>query len=61
MGQADATDLGLSGGPLYDPLGNYRHVSSDWNDWSTDPTPAPIATRTVTQQELPQGVTSPKQ
>ncbi|HEU5067304.1 MAG TPA: TolC family outer membrane protein [Sphingomicrobium sp.] len=61
MGQADSTDLGLSGGPLYDPLGNYRHVSSDWNDWSTDPTPAPIATRTVTPQELPQGVTSPKQ
>jgi outer membrane protein len=61
MGQADATDLGLSGGPLYDPLGNYRHVANDWNDWSTDPTPAPIATRTVTPQELPQGVTSPKQ
>jgi outer membrane protein len=61
MGQADATDLGLSGGPLYDPLGNYRHVADDWNDWSTDPTPAPIATRTVTPQELPQGVTSPRQ
>lgn len=61
MGQADAGGLGLSGGPLYDPLGNYRHVANDWNDWSTDPTPGPIATRTVTPQELPQGVTSPKQ
>ena len=61
MGQADAADLGLSGGPLYDPLGNYRRVANDWNDWSTDPTPAPIATRTVTPQELPQGVTSPRQ
>ena len=61
MGQADAADLGLSGGPLYDPLGNYRHVANSWNDWSSDSTPAPIATRTVTPQELPQGVTSPKQ
>ena len=24
MGQAEAQDLGLDGGPLYDPLGNYR-------------------------------------
>lgn len=61
MGQADAADLGLSGGPLYDPLGNYRRVANDWNDWSTDAPPSPVATRTVTPQELPQGVTSPRQ
>lgn len=61
MGQADAADLGLSGGPLYDPLGNYRRVASNWNDWTTDAPPVPVATRTVTPQELPQGVTSPRQ
>ena len=28
MGQAEAQDLGLDGGPLYDPLGNYRRVAA---------------------------------
>ena len=37
MGQAQAQDLGLDGGPLYDPLGNYRHVANNWNDWASDP------------------------
>ena len=37
MGQAEAQDLGLDGGPLYDPLGNYRHVADNWNDWASDP------------------------
>ncbi len=36
MGQAEAQDLGLEGGPLYDPLGNYRRVANNWNDWATD-------------------------
>ena len=53
MGQAEARDLGLDGGPLYDPLGNYRRVSNNWNDWASDPIHAPAATRTVTPQELP--------
>jgi len=61
MGQADAADLGLSGGPLYDPLGNYRRVANNWNDWAGDPAPTPVATRTVTPEEMPQGVTPPKQ
>ena len=38
MGQAEAQDLGLDGGPLYDPLGNYRRVANNWNDWASDPT-----------------------
>ena len=42
MGQAEAQDLGLDGGPLYDPLGNYRRVANDWNDWSTDPQHLPV-------------------
>jgi outer membrane protein len=57
MGQAEADDLGLDGGPLYDPLGNYRRVAGDWIDWSNDPRHNPVATSTVTSQEQPQGVT----
>ena len=57
MGQAEADDLGLEGGPLYDPLGNYRRVAGDWNDWSGDPRHTPAATSTVTPAEQPQGVT----
>ena len=53
MGQAQAQDLGLDGGPLYDPLGNYRRVANNWNDWVTDPAHVPEATRTVSPQEMP--------
>jgi outer membrane protein len=53
MGQAEAQDLGLEGGPLYDPLGNYRRVANNWSDWATDPRYAPVATRTVSPEELP--------
>jgi outer membrane protein len=53
MGQAEAQDLGLDGGPLYDPLGNYRRVAGNWNDWATDPRHPTVATRTVSPQEMP--------
>ena len=53
MGQAEAQDLGLDGGPLYDPLGNYRHVANNWSDWASDRTHQPVATRTVDPVELP--------
>ena len=53
MGQAQAQDLGLDGGPLYDPLGNYRRVANNWNDWASDPRHPTIATRTVSPQEMP--------
>ena len=53
MGQAQAQYLGLDGGPLYDPLGNYRRVANSWNDWATDIRHAPVATRTVDAQEMP--------
>jgi outer membrane protein len=53
MGQAEAQDLGLEGGPLYDPLGNYRRVSNNWNDWAGEARHPTIATRTVSPQELP--------
>ena len=53
MGQAEAQDLGLDGGPLYDPLGNYRRVAGNWNDWASDPRHQPVSTRTVSPQEMP--------
>jgi outer membrane protein len=53
MGQAEAQDLGLDGGPLYDPLGNYRRVAGNWNDWASDPRNQPVAVRTVSPQEMP--------
>jgi outer membrane protein len=59
MGQAEAQDLGLEGGPLYDPLGNYRRVAGDVFDWSTDRRHPVMSTRTVTPAEEPQGVTPP--
>ncbi|CAN5206957.1 TolC family outer membrane protein [soil metagenome] len=54
MGQTQAEDLGLDGGVLYDPLGNYRRVAGDWNDWSSDARHVPVSTSTVTPAELPQ-------
>jgi outer membrane protein len=53
MGQAEARDLGLDGGPLYDPLGNYRRIAGNWNDWASDPRHPTIATRTVAPEEMP--------
>jgi len=61
MGQAEADDLGLEGGPLYDPLGNYRRVAGNLFDWASDPRHTPIATRTVTPTEDVTGVTQPQQ
>jgi len=53
MGQAEADDLGLDGGPLYDPLGNYRRVAGAMSDWASDPRHEPVATRTVDPTEMP--------
>ncbi len=47
MGRAEARDLGLEGGPLYDPVAEYDAVKDSWNDWSSKPDPAAKATRTV--------------
>jgi outer membrane protein len=48
MGRAEAEDLNLDGGALYDPLVNYRRVSRRANDWDEDPAPQPVSTRTIT-------------
>lgn len=47
MGRAEARDLGLDGGPLYDPVADYDAVKNSWNDWSSRPDPEAKATRTV--------------
>jgi outer membrane protein len=48
MGRAEAEDLNLDAGPLYDPEVNYNRVSRRWSDWSDDTVSQPISTRTVT-------------
>ncbi len=47
MGKAEARDLGLDGGPLYDPQINYDRVKNIIWDWQSDPAPTPKSTRTV--------------
>lgn len=64
MGQAQADDLGLDGGPLYDPTGSYRRTANNWNDWSHDPRYTAQSTRTVTASEaapLTTPITTPAQ
>jgi outer membrane protein len=47
MGKAEARDLGIDGGVLYDPETNYNRVRRAWSDWSSDPAPTAKSTRTV--------------
>ncbi|MBA4773419.1 MAG: TolC family outer membrane protein [Sphingomonas sp.] len=47
MGRAEAKDLGLENGPLYDPVANYDRVRNRIFDWDQDPTPKPVATSTT--------------
>lgn len=47
MGRAEARDLGLEGGPLYDPVAEYEKIDDAWFDWSTRKDPEPQATRTI--------------
>tara|TARA_Y100000815_G_scaffold7871_1_gene7427 strand:- start:4342 stop:5847 length:1506 start_codon:yes stop_codon:yes gene_type:complete len=47
MGRAEARDLGIEGGALYDPLDNYDRVVGKWNDWDRDPDPEAQGTRTI--------------
>lgn len=46
MGKAEARDLGLGGGTLYDPEVNYRRVRGQIFDWNDDPAPKQVATDT---------------
>ncbi|MFV0623066.1 TolC family outer membrane protein [Sphingomonas sp. ac-8] len=47
MGRAEAQDLGLDGGALYDPTANYSRVRNRIWDWDSDPQPTPVASTTV--------------
>ncbi|HEY9579847.1 MAG TPA: TolC family outer membrane protein [Rhizorhapis sp.] len=47
MGRAEARDLGLDGGVLYDPAINYDRVKGRIWDWDEDPAPTPQSTSTV--------------
>lgn len=47
MGRAQAQDLGLDGGALYDPQINYNRVKGRIWDWDRDPDPVAASTRTV--------------
>ena len=47
MGRAQAQDLGLDGGALYDPQTNYDRVRRRIFDWDRDPDPVAVSTRTV--------------
>ncbi|HYJ81619.1 MAG TPA: TolC family outer membrane protein [Allosphingosinicella sp.] len=47
MGKAEAEDINLDGGTLYDPLDHYKRTRKRSSDWSDDPAPAPVSTRTV--------------
>jgi len=47
MGDAEARDLGLDGGALYDPTLNYRRVRHSINDFDSDPEPVPVGTSTA--------------
>lgn len=46
MGKAEARDLGIEGGALYDPAANYRRVRGQIWDWADDPKPQQQATDT---------------
>ncbi|MGQ0661210.1 TolC family outer membrane protein [Sphingosinicella sp.] len=50
MGAAEAEDLNLDGGPLYDPIANYNRYARSWSDWDDGPMIRPVATRTAPEQ-----------
>ncbi|WP_375196638.1 TolC family outer membrane protein [Sphingobium sp.] len=47
MGHAEADDLNLEAGALYDPMVNYDRVKGKWFDWDFDSAPKLQSTRTV--------------
>lgn len=49
MGKAEADDLSLDAGPLYDPTANYQRVKGKFFEWDADPAPKPVGTSTAGQ------------
>jgi outer membrane protein len=54
MGEAEADDLGLDGGTLYNPVTHYNESRRRSSDWSDDDARVPASTRTA-----PVGAASP--
>lgn len=61
MGQAEARDLGLDAGVLYDPTVNFRRVRNNIWDFNSDPEPNAVATRTVDTPAQTPSVIGPTQ
>jgi outer membrane protein len=59
MGQAEARDLGLDGGPLYDPSVNYRAVQGRWSDFADGAAATAVAPTTATSRAQDAVVTRP--
>ncbi|MGW8135768.1 TolC family outer membrane protein [Sphingomonas zeae] len=59
MGNAEARDLGLDGGSLYDPVANYKRVRNKINDWDGDGEPVPVATTTAGTPAQTAAITRP--
>jgi len=59
MGRAEARNLGLDGGPLYDPVAHYKSVRGRIWDFSSDPDPAVTGTRTNATRPQDAKVTRP--
>ena len=59
MGHAEAEDLGLDGGALYDPTINYRAVRGRLNDWDNGERAAPVASSTADSAAQDATVTRP--
>lgn len=53
MGKAETRDLGLDGGPLYDPLVNYKRAKRSISDWNDGLRPTPQASRTNKDAQSP--------
>ena len=59
MGQAEARDLGLDGGALYDPTLNYKRVRNKISDFGGDGEPDPVASTTAAVPAQTSVVTRP--
>jgi outer membrane protein len=59
MGEAEARDLGLDGGPLYDPVANYKRVRHNIWDYGSQPDPAATGTSTASTPAQGSVVTRP--
>jgi outer membrane protein len=59
MGDAEAKDLGLEGGPLYDPVAHYKSVRGKIWDYGSEPDPVSTSTSTASTPAQGSVVTRP--